>query len=82
MRWSATFYYYIPHIIVLIFCLTLYIRLIRFLVQNEREATSFAGRLKASYMKRYETKFVLIYLRTFKITSWEALILPQLFIFF
>ncbi|XP_065362100.1 G-protein coupled receptor Mth2-like [Calliphora vicina] len=59
-RWSATFYYYIPHIIVLVFCLTLYIRLIRFLVQNEREATSFAGRLKASYMKRFS-----LYLRLF-----------------
>ncbi|XP_046807472.1 G-protein coupled receptor Mth2-like [Lucilia cuprina] len=52
-RWSAFFYYYIPHIIVLVYCTIMYLKLIRFLVLNERDATVFAGRMKTTYMKRY-----------------------------
>ncbi|KAM7356221.1 G-protein coupled receptor Mth2-like [Cochliomyia hominivorax] len=52
-RWSATFYYYIPHILVLVFCLILYIILIRFLIVTNREVGTIASRTKNSHRKRF-----------------------------
>ncbi|XP_037827613.1 G-protein coupled receptor Mth2-like [Lucilia sericata] len=61
-RWSAFFYYYIPHIIVLVYCTIMYLKLIRFLVLNERNATVFAGRLKTTLYEKIFPLFSFVHI--------------------